>query len=151
MNACLKTCCLVIAIGLLSLGGCLKDPNPPAAQAEPEKKLDPTGIFGKKTTDIGEFNPDTGSKEADLAVDPNSSYTGALTGGTKYAMAEIEKMKVQHAMQLYNAMHDRYPKNLEEFMKEIIEPNQIQLQVLPGGLKYEYDVENHELKIVEGK
>lgn len=46
-------------------------------------------------------------------------------------------------------MHERYPKDHEEFMTQIIKANNINLPVLPGGRKYQYDVENHELVIIE--
>ena len=139
--------CLCSVLTLLISSGCLKDPNA-TTEKPPEKPRE--GIIGKTTQDIGEFDPEGGSVEVDLHVDPNSSPLGAATGAYKYAAAQTQILTVRHAMQLYNAEFDRYPKDHAEFMEGIVKRNNMQLPVLPGKARYEYDVENHELKIVEG-
>ena len=53
-------------------------------------------------------------------------------------------------MQLFQAEKGRFPKDHEEFMTEIIKKYNIQLPVLPGNKKYQYDVQNHKLIIVDG-
>lgn len=108
-------------------------------------------IIGDKTQEIGEFDPDAGEVEADLQVDSNSSPLEAMTGSYKYAAGTVSILAVEKALQLFNAEHGRYPKDHDEFMEVIIKRNQIKLPVLPGKRRYQYDVENHELKIMEAK
>src|SRR5208337_2985639 len=54
-------------------------------------------------------------------------------------------LNMQHAMDLYHVENDRYPKNYEEFMSEIIKANNIALPVLPEYQKYGYDEKEHKL------
>ena len=56
-------------------------------------------------------------------------------------------IQVQQAMQLYNATHGQYPPSHDEFMKEIIQSNSIQLPELSEGFEYIYDPTDHELKM----
>ena len=58
-------------------------------------------------------------------------------------------LNMQHAMDLYHAENDRYPKNYDEFMNEIIKANNIALPVLPKYQKYGYDEKEHKLVILE--
>ena len=48
-------------------------------------------------------------------------------------------LQVQPAMQLYKAVHGRFPPSEEEFFSEIIEKNGIKLPELPAGQRYLYD------------
>ncbi len=57
--------------------------------------------------------------------------------------------QIKHAMQLYKAMHNHYPRTQEEFRKEIIKPRAIRLPTLPGGRKFYYDPEKGELGVVQ--
>ena len=107
-----------------------------------------TGIINKKTQEIGEFEADGDAQVADLQVKP-SANPYASAGAYGYAVSEISKQTVQRALQFFQAEHGRFPKDHEEFMTRIIEQNNIQLPVLPGKRRYQYDVENHELVVVE--
>jgi hypothetical protein len=133
-------CGLLGLFSLLALG-CVEPP--PVA----EKK---TGIIGKTTQDIGEYDPEGEAKIADLQVDANNPLAAA-TGTYKYAAGTTSMLTIQHAMNLFNAEHDRYPKDHAEFMEVIIKKNNIQLPVMPGGRRYQYDVENHTLVVVEAE
>ena len=57
-------------------------------------------------------------------------------------------MNIQHAVDLYHAENDRYPKDYEEFMS-VIKANGIALPVLPYYQKYGYDEKEHKLVILE--
>jgi hypothetical protein len=134
---------------LVSLGvvacltlGCA-DPN----AAEKDQKQ---SIIGRKTQEIGEFDADGDAEIADQQVEVSANPLAAA-GAYGYAVGTISKQAVQRALQLFNAEHERYPKDHEEFMERIIKANNLQLPVLPGGDQYQYDVENHELVIIEGK
>ncbi len=132
-------------LGILLTSGCLQSPEP-TVQEKPKE-----GIIGRTTNEIGEFDPKGTAKEVDLKVDENSNPLKAATGAYKYAAATTSILKIKQALQLYNAEFDRYPQDHAEFMELIVKPNQIELPVLPGGARYQYDVENHELKIVEAE
>ena len=58
-------------------------------------------------------------------------------------------MLIEQAINLYHAEHDRFPKNYDEFMSEIIKPNNIALPLLPYYQKYGYDEKEHKLVILE--
>ena len=52
-------------------------------------------------------------------------------------------------MDLYQAENDRYPKDYDEFMDEIIKANNIALPKLPHYQEYGYDEKEHKLIILE--
>ncbi|HEV3340688.1 MAG TPA: hypothetical protein VG125_10035 [Pirellulales bacterium] len=56
-------------------------------------------------------------------------------------------LQVQQAIQLYEAEQGQKPKTEDEFMKQVIEANQIRLPQLPPGSKYKYDPQKGELLV----
>lgn len=114
---------------------------------EQQTKKSPNRIIGKKTQEIGKFDPNAGLEVSDSEVHVTNPITGPLEayGPT---VEQISKMQIDHAVQLFHAEHARYP-DYDEFMTEIIRKNNIQLPVLPGGAKYQYDEENHALVVVK--
>ncbi len=70
--------------------------------------------------------------------------------GTFYRTKERLTYNVQipQAMQLYKATNDRTPRDHDEFMKDIIQANNIKLPELREGCRYEYNPETAELEIV---
>jgi hypothetical protein len=58
-------------------------------------------------------------------------------------------LSIQHAVDLFNAENGRYPKDYDEFKREIIAKNRIQLPLLPAHQKYGYDAQEHKLVILE--
>jgi hypothetical protein len=56
---------------------------------------------------------------------------------------------IDHAMNLFMAENDRYPKDYDEFMNVIIKANNIALPKLPYYQKYGYDEQRHRLIILE--
>ena len=59
----------------------------------------------------------------------------------------IFDMRIVPAMNLFRAMHDRVPNSHEEFMRDIIQANNIQLPELPPGQTYVYDPHSGELMV----
>jgi hypothetical protein len=60
----------------------------------------------------------------------------------------IPLLQIKHDMDIYKAMHNnKYPKNMEEFTKEILEPANIELPELPPGAEYVYDGKTGELLV----
>jgi hypothetical protein len=133
---------LLLAACCILLGGCA---DPPASETGSK-----TGIIGKKNQDIGEFKPEDGEKIADLQVKP-SANPYASVGAYGFAVSEISKIAVNQALQLFKAEHGRMPKDYDEFMSQIIKRNNIQLPVLPGNRRYQYDPVKFELVVVEAE
>ncbi len=57
------------------------------------------------------------------------------------------RIQIPKAMQLYKAENGFAPRSHEEFMREIIQKNQIALPELPPGCRYVYDPEREELMV----
>ena len=107
-------------------------------------------IIGKTTQDIGEYDPDNSELvETELEVSQSANPLAAATGSYKFATATISKQAVEKNLQLFYAVHERYPKDHAEFMEEIVKKGDMHFPVLPGARKYQYDVENHVLRVVE--
>ncbi len=130
-------CCLR-AVGLsLLLVGCM-DVSEPAAQ---QPSAPP------KPAEIGEFDQKAGKEVVTLDAKVTDPITGPLEI-LKKARVEIPMLAIEHALNLYNASEGRFPQSHDEFMTQIISANNIRLPVLPSGLDYQYDVDGHQLVIV---
>ena len=74
---------------------------------------------------------------------------GAVAGPAVAFFRTKEKIafeiQIPHAMNLYKALNGYGPKSHEQFMKDIIKTNQIELPQLPPGQRYQFDVEKQEL------
>lgn len=57
----------------------------------------------------------------------------------------IFEIQIPHALQLYKATNGRAPRSHEEFVREILEPNQLVLPELRAGLAYQFNPEAEEL------
>jgi hypothetical protein len=137
----LKTVVLAIAcLTLVGFTGC----------AEPKDEKPNTGILNKTTQEVGEYDPESGDQIADLQVKTSANPLAAL-GALAPAMAKISAMAIEKHLQLFEAVEERFPRDHEEFMTEIIKKNNVQLPVLPGKRRYQYDVKNHKLVVVEAK
>jgi len=131
-----------IAILILSAAGCGMKP------LDQQVKKSDSSIIGKTTQDVGQFDPNAGAKVNDLKVQASDPLT-AVSGTYTAALGRLEISQIEHAVNLFHASEDRYPKDMDEFMQRIIKENNIKLPVLAGGKKYQYDVENHTLVIVD--
>ena len=135
------TLAILVLVGTINSTGC---DAPKEDVAQPAQK----NIFQEKTQDIGEFDPNGNDEVADLQVKQSViPQMSAMAAG--YAISEISKQHITRARQFFHAIEGRYPKDHAEFMEKVIKQNNIQLPVLPGKRRYQYDVENHELVVVE--
>lgn len=121
--------------------GCMKP-------LDEQVKKDPNSIIGKKTQDIGEFDPNAGAAVSDSIIHATDPITAPVSAYGPM-LEQISKTHIQHALNLFNATEGRYPESYDEFMEKIIKANNIQLPVLPGGKKYQYDVPNHQLVVID--
>lgn len=127
--------------GALLLTGCMKT-------LEDQTKPSDGFIVGKTTQDVGKFDPNANNKVSNSTVEITNPVTGALSAYGPM-VEQLMKGEVKHAVDLFHAEHDRYPKDYDEFMEKIIKANKIRLPVLPGEKKYQYDEANHILVVVE--
>jgi len=110
--------------------------NPQALFSTPEAKAAMAGIVGKK--------------QRRNRVEGPLQYYGAMANVRILAMDRALGWQIKSAMDFYVNTHDgKYPKTTEEFMREIVEPNLIELPELEPNQEYFYDPEDHELKIAE--
>ncbi|RUL83887.1 hypothetical protein [Tautonia sociabilis] len=125
-------------------------PPPVAAQPEaPQLRR----VIGQKTTDVRDFQTEMQGGEnvrvSSGTISPDS--TPITYAGNAYVsiVGQAAVLQIQHALNLYNAMNDRYPADTDEFMREIIQANGIALPQLPGYQEYAYNPETHELVVLE--
>ncbi len=81
-------------------------------------KKDPNSIIGKKTDDIKKFDPNAAKQvvsDSKAHADDPVLYALQIYGPE---MEQISKMYVDHAIDLFYAEHDRYPKDHNEFMTQ---------------------------------
>ena len=127
---------LVLGFAVILLAGCVESQPAPATSPL------------KKTTDkIGEFDPNAGKE----VVKPDVKITNPITGPLEAygpLVQQVAALGIDHAINLFYATEGRYPNSYDEFMTRIIKENNMRLPVIPGGLEYQYDVENHKLVVI---
>lgn len=138
-----------ITLSVLLIAGCNVTADEPA-KAPPPPKKESKSIFGKKTQDIGKFDPDAGRQVSDSKVRITSPLFAGLEAYGPL-MEQVSKMGVDRAVQVFYALQGRYPKDYDEFMSEIIKKNNMRLPVLPAGAQYQYDEQNHKLVVVKAE
>jgi hypothetical protein len=82
----------------------------------------------------------------------NTDYLDVNAQAYRTSVAKIAGMRVDQDMRLYEAEHNEYPKNYDEFMTFIIKKGNadgIQLPMLPYYQEYAYDEANKKLVTVE--
>jgi hypothetical protein len=121
----------------------------PAPAVETEKE--PEFIVGRRTQEIVPVNSEA-AQGADVIEKPKITAKDPITlQGNAYVtmIGQTSILQIEHAMRLYQATNDRYPRDYDEFMAEIIQANNIALPKLPHYQKYGYDEQQHKLVILE--
>ena len=75
-----------------------------------------------------------------IVTEPVSNYF-------KAGQAVIFNMQIPSGMKTFKAMNDRYPRDWDEFDREILKPAHIQLPELPPGKQYYYDPQQGQLMV----
>jgi hypothetical protein len=135
-------CGSLLLVGFVA--GCF---NPPPVPADPEPAA-PQPAAARQSADIQQFDPAAGK----TVVDPTRPITDPITGplaALQNAREKIPQLAIQHAISLFHATEGRYPASLDEFMTRIIQENRISLPQLSPGLAWEYDVDAHQLVVVQ--
>jgi hypothetical protein len=137
----------VFALALASISIGCAPPEKAADKAEENAQDNLGSILGKSTQKIGEWDPEANRQVRDDSKDIN--IVNRTRKGASSAINQIATMQIQQAVNLFNAAEGRYPKSHEEFMEKVIKANNIRLPEPVTSCEYQYDVENHELKLVE--
>ena len=62
---------------------------------------------------------------------------------------QIAEMQIENAIRVFHALENRYPRDHEEFMEQVIKGQQHSSAATgKPGKRYEYDVANHRLMVV---
>jgi len=131
---------ILIPLLLVMSPGCADMVEPRTSQPEQTVKL-------KTTDDIGEFKAEDGKATVSSRVKISNPITGSLEAFEPLKQ-QVGELKIQHSVDIFNAIEGRYPKDHEEFMTKVIKANNIRLPQLGPGKQYQYDVENHTLMVV---
>ena len=147
---------LTIVFALVLSAGCEEERNvgdkpngqPKAKSSTPTK---PEFIVGRRTQEIKNAATELKKGGAIVATTKITAKDPITLPGNAYVtiIGQTSILNMQHAMDLYHAENDRYPKNYDEFMNEIIKANNIALPRLPYYQKYGYDEKEHKLVILE--
>lgn len=135
-------------VGVDTGGG--ENPAPARAPAATAKK-EPVFIVGKRTQDIKDASAELKTGQAHQVAPRIVARDPITLQGNAYVsiIGQTSILNIQHAMDLYHATNDRYPKDYDEFMNEIIKANNIALPRLPHYQEYGYDAAQHKLIIIE--
>ena len=162
-SQCAFSCCdlrhlsvLTILSALVLSAGCEEERNvgdKPNGQgkAKSSTPTKPEFIVGRRTQEIKNAATELKKGGAIVATTKITAKDPITLPGNAYVtiIGQTSILNMQHAMDLYHAENDRYPKNYDEFMNEIIKANIIALPVLPEYQKYGYDEKEHKLVILE--
>lgn len=165
-------------VGLLLFSGCgAKDSQPVAENgaAQTADPLDPSdnpspladAAAGTMSAALGETQPPAQAAPPSNAEQPAAGRVEATadtvgTKGKEYGGGIItepihqyfrlqDKLKldqIEHGLKLYHAEHGRYPATMQEFVDQILTPQQVKLPELPPGRKFVYDAQQGKLFVV---
>lgn len=124
--------------------------QPPETQEAVEKEKPQGGIFGKTVREVGEWDPNGGQKIREEGGDKVNFVNRSLQGASS-AIQDVAQLKVKQSLELFRAEKGRYPKSHEEFMEDVFKRYVIELPMPVTSCEYQYDVENHQLLLVEKK
>ncbi len=121
-------------------------PNQPAAQSQPAGQAQPAqGPSGQE--EMMTLGANTGVQ--------GQGYGGGLITEPVHEFFSMRNLitwdQIKHDMDIWQAIHNRWPKNAQEFQKEILEPANIELPELPPGNRYVYDPKTGELMVARQK
>ena len=131
---------LALVCSLIILG--CKEPAPPGGTAKADEGGEVEMERVKAQAGVGKQGQVIGKKEGVLRTPVKALFT---------AKQKIAFMKVEHALNLYDAEHGYKPKTHEDFMSKIVEFNNIELPELPEGQTYIWDPEAGELLVEKPK
>jgi hypothetical protein len=120
------------------------------AQPSPSPRPQQSGpIIGQRTTEIRNAAPELQNGGAKAASTTIKKDPIPLVGNAYVSIiGRTAMLNIQHAMDLFKAENDRFPKDFDEFMT-LMRANNIALPQLPPYQKYAYDEKEHKLILLE--
>jgi hypothetical protein len=112
--------------------------------------IQPREILGRRTQDIRDAKAELqkGVREGSTKITAKDPIT--LPGNAYVTIVGRSSiLQIQHALDLFRAANERYPKDFPEFKAEIIQANNIALPTLPYYQEYGYNADEHRLIILE--
>ena len=136
-------------LGCVLLGVCVAvcgcDSNEDVGQAPAKPK--PESIINKTTQEIGEYDPAAGKE---IVEDVKVNIVTGAAGAMGPLLGKVSAMSVQSRLEIFKAIHERYPRDHAEFMSEVIHgQDPMKLPMPVHGTSYEYDVAGHRLVLVK--
>ncbi|AGA24475.1 hypothetical protein [Singulisphaera acidiphila] len=125
-------------------------PAPATEPASASEVVQPREILGQRTTDIRNADDEL-KKGAQVATTKITAKDPITLPGNAYVtiIGRTSILQIEHAMNLYKATNDRFPKDFAEFNTEIIKANNLALPKLPYYQEYGYDEKEHKLIVLE--
>ena len=71
--------------------------------------------------------------------EPPKGYLGAVAGGYRSALSQIEALPIKDGLRFFYGTEGRYPKSHEEFIEKVVKVHNIPLPDVEEGYKLEYD------------
>jgi len=122
-------------------------PGQPAAQSQPAGGAQPAQGQPSGQTEMMTLGADTGVQ--------GQGYGGGLITEPVHQFFSMRNLitwdQIKHDMDIWQAIHNRWPKDAQEFQKEILEPAAIELPELPPGNRYVYNPKSGELMVARQK
>ncbi len=148
---------LTLILASLLFAGCEEEPRnvgaKPGSQAKgkPAAPSKPEFIIGQRTQEVKNASTELKKEGTSVATTKITAKDPITLPGNAYVtmIGQTSILNIQHAVDLYHAENDRYPRNYDEFMNDIIKANNIALPKLPMYQKYGYDEKEHKLVILE--
>jgi hypothetical protein len=143
---------LILAGCVLASAGCEEEPRQTAGKRATLVKPEDSGpIIGQRTQKIVDAAPALKKGDAKVASTKIVAKDPITLVGNAYvtSIGRISMLAIEDAVNKYHAANDRYPKDLDEFMTEIIKANNISLPKLPSYQEYGYKETEHKLIILE--
>ncbi|SIO33198.1 hypothetical protein SAMN05444166_3847 [Singulisphaera sp. GP187] len=123
----------------------------PATEPAPAPEIvQPRETLGKRTQDIRNAEDEL-KKGAEVGTTKITAKDPITLPGNAYTtiIGRTSILQIEHAMNLYKATNDRFPKDYSEFKTDIIQANNLALPTLPYHQEYGYDEKEHKLIILE--
>ena len=153
----IKRCWLVCVLVPLACAGCAPQPHP-VAQAKPAESkpapapVPPPAPVAPPKVELERVKAEAGvGKKGQSLKEHEGMVVTPVKQYFRIQQQLVFDIEVKHSLELYNATNGNYPKSHAEFMKDIIETNQIKLPELPDGHRYVYEPATHELMVERPK
>jgi hypothetical protein len=144
---------LLLAGFAISSTGCEEEPRVTAGKDRVSSKPreDSGPIIGQRTQKVVEAEAALKKGDARVASTKIVAKDPITLQGNAYVaiIGRTSQLQIEHALNLFRGANDRFPKDYDEFMAEIIKANNISLPKLPAYQEYAYDEKEHKLIVIE--